>query len=45
MDYAEVGNVVPARARAPQYDEVGFVRDQYAKLGAHSTYSSTASNA
>ena len=43
MDYAEVGNVVPARARAPQYDEVGFVRDQHAELNSdHSTYSSDA---
>ena len=42
IEYDEVGNVVPARARAPQYDEVRFVRDQYAELGAHSTYNSTA---
>ena len=34
----EVGNVMPPRV--PQYDTVGFVRDQYAALGPHSTYTS-----
>jgi len=38
VNYAEVGNAMPPRA--PQYDTVhGFVRDQYAGLGPHSTYS------
>ena len=45
VDYAEVGTAARARAlqqqaQAPQYDEVGFVRDQYAKLDSnHSIYS------
>ena len=38
VNYAEVGNVLPPRA--PQHDTVGFVRDQYAELGPHSTYNS-----
>ena len=43
VDYAEVENAVPARARTPQYDEVGFVRDQYAELNSnHSIYNSDA---
>ena len=38
MNYDEVGNVLPPQA--PQYDTVDFVRDQYAALGPHSTYTS-----
>jgi len=38
VNYAEVGHVLPPRA--PQYDTIEFVRDQYAELGPHSTYNS-----
>ena len=44
MNYDVVGNVMPPQA--PQYDTVGFMRDQkYAVLGPHSTYSSVETNA
>ena len=44
MNYDVVGNVMPPQA--PQYDTVGFMRDQkYAVLGPHSTYNSVETDA